>query len=527
MKFFFQTFSLFYFLIYSTISFSQVEKPYLFIPDTKTLSLKITKDLNSDSAKVRAIYEWISNNIKYDLKKAQKFDFSEVPLNKILSKRKAVCSGYSALFNELCKNVKISSVSVPGYVKDINVDITDNFFLDRHIWNAVYLYDKWQLLDVCWDAGYIKYSKQTFWGKIIFTLTAGKHNHIKYKPRFVQCPSKTYFLKSGSFFKIDHLPLNPIWQLNNPLINIKQFKEDSSYYFKNYKLKNVFYQEDKGTEKERNIYYSQNEDERKINNGFKGYSFNNRNHYCLAEAYSKMAFNRASDISFSNNDTINQQIYCDSVINLSDKAIAEFDSNSIYLIKQKVELSTNNSVKKRILFSQNNNLITSSKKVFSNLSRGVRLMRKSKTSVKSMNKSFERKHLKAENDDSFYNRKYSAKPNPTDSLNFLYEALFMNDSISLQHDSIVIAYNQLDSLIEKIKNITYVYTKELKAIRQKNNRVKEARFEHYDDFDYEIRMPKDSLMKYKYINDGVLYLDSIFNHKYGKSRRFSPYYNTN
>ena len=528
MKHYFKKLSIFLLIFFvSNCAFSQSEKSFPFVTDAQTLSSKITKDLNSDSAKVRAIYEWITANIKYDVKKAQKFDFTIVPVNKILVKRKAICTGYADLFNELCKYAKISSVSIPGYIKNIYVDISDDFYLDRHVWNAVYINNQWKLLVACWDAGYIKYSKRTLWGKIIYVLSSGKYNEYKYKPRFIQKPSKTYFLKLGSIFKIDHLPLNNIWQLNNPVISIEQFKNDSSYYYKNYKVKNDFYKEDKETETKRNIYYSQSDAEKNINNGFAGFNFNKNNHYCLANAYFEMALNRTSDISFVLNDTNNQLAYCDSVIANSDKAIAEYDSNLVMLLQQKTELSVANYAKKSLLFKHNRDLVSSSKKVYSNLSKGVRLMGKSKNVVKSMNNSFKRKHEKAKKDVSFYKRKNAKKYNPTDSLNLLYDGLFLNDSILIQRDSLLLAYMQMDTLFQIIKNATNIYSKKLVSIQEISSQIKKERFELYDDFDYEIRFLKDTLIKYKHLNDRVLYLDSLFftNIFYSKLKTLKKSYN--
>ena len=122
--------------------------------EVKKLNEKIISGSESDREKVEIIHDWITHNIKYNVQKYLDYDFTVVPLDKILKSKKAICYGYSSLFDALCTLNGIPSVTVNGYVKSPEVDPVDSFYLDQHCWNAVLLDDTWFLLDVTWDAGY-------------------------------------------------------------------------------------------------------------------------------------------------------------------------------------------------------------------------------------------------------------------------------------------------------------------------------------------------------------------------------------
>lgn len=103
---------------------------------------------------VKAMHDWICDNIAYDSEmyfsgRIQKQDYESV-----LKKRKAVCSGYSALMAEMCRLAGIEAIVIEGYSKGFGYqgklgDRTD------HAWNAVKMNGKWQQIDVTWDAGYL------------------------------------------------------------------------------------------------------------------------------------------------------------------------------------------------------------------------------------------------------------------------------------------------------------------------------------------------------------------------------------
>jgi hypothetical protein len=112
----------------------------------------LIQNAGSANIKVKILHDWICDNISYDAEtyfsgKRAKQDYVSV-----LKKKKALCSGYSNLMNEMCRLANIESIVISGFSKGFGYSGK----LDRgpdHDWNAVNINGKWQLVDVTWDAG--------------------------------------------------------------------------------------------------------------------------------------------------------------------------------------------------------------------------------------------------------------------------------------------------------------------------------------------------------------------------------------
>jgi len=157
----------------------------------------LTKGLTNPTEKVRAIYYWISHNIKYDVSLLGTVNISYQAgernlLNEVLNKRMGVCQHYAVLFNACCKSVGIQSYTISGYT-------TQNGVLANlsHAWNAVVINGNYYEIDATWAAGYIQSGK--------------------FKQEFTDL----YFLISPTVFIRTHMPFDPIWQfLNNPITHV-------------------------------------------------------------------------------------------------------------------------------------------------------------------------------------------------------------------------------------------------------------------------------------------------------------------
>lgn len=115
----------------------------------------LTGNSSSTAEKVKVLHDWICNNIAYNTDvftgNPGKQDYVTV-----LKKKKAVCSGYTNLMNQMCALAGIESIGIEGYSKGFGYRgyIEDGQQCD-HAWNAVKLGNKWQLIDVTWDAGFV------------------------------------------------------------------------------------------------------------------------------------------------------------------------------------------------------------------------------------------------------------------------------------------------------------------------------------------------------------------------------------
>jgi hypothetical protein len=160
--------------------------------EKRTISL--TENLNNDSLKVVAIYNWITENIGYDnyFRKHLEGDTTlyQEP-NNVVIRKKAVCIGYAKLVKEMCRLCNIESCIVDGVTKSDGRN-PDN---EEHAWNVVKIQGNWYFLDATWGATDV-YS------------------------------SKKYLFTTPSVFRENHLPHDPVWQLCTDILPFKCFIEN-------------------------------------------------------------------------------------------------------------------------------------------------------------------------------------------------------------------------------------------------------------------------------------------------------------
>ena len=107
---------------------------------------EITKDAKNGEEKVKAIYNYIINNISYDNKKAKSVQAGYIPsIDETINSGKAICYDYAALFAGMLRSVDIPTKLIMGYKNDIE---------EYHAWNEVYLNDKWITIDTTYDSAY-------------------------------------------------------------------------------------------------------------------------------------------------------------------------------------------------------------------------------------------------------------------------------------------------------------------------------------------------------------------------------------
>lgn len=138
--------------------------------------IKLTKTLTApydqDIFKVRSIFRWITENIRYDYKFLNSGKEMEGPpcedvldcsiitkewenkyLKRILKQKKAVCNGYARLLSNMCEIAGVKSEVVSGYARTEPYEIGSSFNVN-HAWNAVCIDSAWYFLDATWAAGY-------------------------------------------------------------------------------------------------------------------------------------------------------------------------------------------------------------------------------------------------------------------------------------------------------------------------------------------------------------------------------------
>jgi Transglutaminase-like superfamily len=168
------------------------------------LAEKLISNCKTDHQKVEAIFRWITDNISYTTfsrykKHKAKFvetEEDEGPLKslnervaeQVLRRKSAFCDGFARLFTSLCDYAGIRTEIICGYASGT---MNRSKFGVNHYWNAVFLDNKWQLVDATWASGYIDIRSD----------------------EFVRNYNGRYFLASPEQFIRDHYPDDPRWTL--------------------------------------------------------------------------------------------------------------------------------------------------------------------------------------------------------------------------------------------------------------------------------------------------------------------------
>ena len=177
------------------------------------LAAYLSEGLDGDSAKARAAYRWITDAIAYDTGAFFSGRYGDMSAGGVLSRRSAVCAGYSSLYAELCKRMGLSVEVVRGYAKGYGYSPGALFVDTNHDWNAVLIDGKWQLVDCTWGAGYLGESR-----------------------RFVKRFTEFFFLSPPQMLILSHFPQDPQWQLLDPQWSRDQFLDAVYVYPSAYSL---------------------------------------------------------------------------------------------------------------------------------------------------------------------------------------------------------------------------------------------------------------------------------------------------
>lgn len=213
-------------LLSSLFAFSQQLRPDYSSIDSLILTVKYKNDLtrltkeltdpySEQPYKARAIFKWITENIRYDYKyynkyyykgkesktykckddencEAKRMAWEMKYIDKVLRKKKAVCQGYSMLFKKMCDIAGLKSETITGYVRTEYYQVGSAGTLD-HAWNAVWIDSAYYLLDATWAAGGCAKEDD---GKLLF---------------FSKSYNDYYWLTPSADFARNHYPQNNKW----------------------------------------------------------------------------------------------------------------------------------------------------------------------------------------------------------------------------------------------------------------------------------------------------------------------------
>lgn len=175
---------------------------------SEELAALISNDFDTDKDKARAIYSWITNNVKYDIEahfskkkkkrikykdkvdKAQKERKARIQIeNKALSKHLALSEGYATLYKRLCELTGLYGYIIKGTAKLRTYDIDRIPRMQNYLWNVVQIDKEWFFVDATLGAGTVDYLEKT------------------YQPGF----NEKYFFTPPEVFFLNHFPKDQGW----------------------------------------------------------------------------------------------------------------------------------------------------------------------------------------------------------------------------------------------------------------------------------------------------------------------------
>ncbi|XP_066523190.1 LOW QUALITY PROTEIN: kyphoscoliosis peptidase-like [Hoplias malabaricus] len=199
----------------------------------QAIAQAITVETSSDLERLRAIWIWLCHNIEYDVSGYLGLSKMVHTPEEVIKTGRGVCSGYSSVCSQLCREVGIECREVSGYGKGMGYNLGQSYRNKDpdHSWNAVRLEGLWYLLDACWGAGKVNMDSKAF------------------NKRY----DEFYFLTEPDELINTHFPTEEEWQLLERPIKLEEFetmvKKSSHFYRLGLKLihpKHFSFATDKG-----------------------------------------------------------------------------------------------------------------------------------------------------------------------------------------------------------------------------------------------------------------------------------------
>jgi succinate dehydrogenase flavin-adding protein (antitoxin of CptAB toxin-antitoxin module) len=175
--------------------YTSVDIPRPLTTTTGGIASYIKNNYKTDLERTRAIYTWITTNIRYSTDSANSINMREDKDAKVtfaLRRRKGVCENYAAIFNDIAVKAGLTSFVISGYTKQ-----GGTIDKEGHSWLTVLIDKDWHLFDPTWDEG----------------------REMNFK----------YFMMPPLEFVTTHMPYDPQWQLVNYPITRQQFENSNSH----------------------------------------------------------------------------------------------------------------------------------------------------------------------------------------------------------------------------------------------------------------------------------------------------------
>ena len=189
---------------YSAIDAHALAATSLDEADIQSLAAYLFRPAKDDWERVRAIYRWLADRIRYDDAAYNSGHYGLPDAETLLQLRRGVCEDYANLFVALAAQGHIPSKKVIGFSKGFSSSDHRKTLEPDHAWNAAMIDSVWYLFDPTWGAGY----GQMRGGSLVTT----KH----FEPYwFATRPEEFIFM---------HLPSEGKWQLLPQTLSVAEFE---------------------------------------------------------------------------------------------------------------------------------------------------------------------------------------------------------------------------------------------------------------------------------------------------------------
>jgi hypothetical protein len=196
------------------------------------LALSLTENLGSDYEKMAAIYDWVTENMAYDLDKAKDVTAYGSGAEYLLENKRGVCHDYAELTLALLKAVGIEASYVKG---EVNVSSGKT---ELHAWNNVIIGEQRYALDTTWGAGFILADGSGFLQKPrrIYLTTPEELALLHSDPDYKMLREQEYSRLISAAAPVVHLPAEEIlllqainedrWSMNLPYFHSETRLDD-------------------------------------------------------------------------------------------------------------------------------------------------------------------------------------------------------------------------------------------------------------------------------------------------------------
>lgn len=184
----------------------------------------LQQNTSTDLEKARAIYIWITDNIRYDDEAYNSGIYPDYTAEYVLQNKKAVCEGFSNLYNALGEEMGLEIEKVTGYAKGYGYQVGNKFTQTDHAWNIIKINNQWKVFDSTWGRGH----GRSVNGKLVSTKEFNN-----------------YWFNVNPFESIfNHFPENGELSFVNPNIPLSQYERmpniDEEYFELGFNGKETF-----------------------------------------------------------------------------------------------------------------------------------------------------------------------------------------------------------------------------------------------------------------------------------------------